>query len=107
MKPNIRKIVTYDEEVLVEGFRKADRPWRMFAVAAVVSNPWAGRYVDDLRAEILAYGPILGELLTSRMIALAGGGDAIEAYGKAAVVGLDSERKFRPDKVALLSTISS
>ncbi len=91
MKPNIRKIVTYDEEVLVEGFRKADRPWRMFAVAAVVSNPWAGRYVDDLRAEILAFGPILGELLTSRMIALAGGGDAIEAYGKAAVVGLDGE----------------
>ncbi len=91
MEPNIRKIVTFDEEVLVEGFRKADRPWRMFAVAAVLSNPWAGRYVEDLRPEILAYGPILGEVLTSRMIALAGSGEAIEAYGKAAVVGLDGE----------------
>ncbi len=91
VEPSIRKIVTYDEEVLVEGFRKAERPWRMFAVAAVVSNPWAGRYVEDLRPEILSFAPILGEELTSRMIALAGSGDAIEAYGKAAVVGLDGE----------------
>ncbi|WP_170532920.1 MULTISPECIES: amino acid synthesis family protein [Ruegeria] len=91
MQPNIRKIVTYDEEVLVEGFREADRPWRMFAVAAVVTNPWAGRYVEDLRPEILSFAPVLGEELTGRMIALAGSGDAIEAYGKAAVVGLDGE----------------
>ncbi|WP_170375039.1 amino acid synthesis family protein [Ruegeria atlantica] len=91
MQPNIRKIVTYDEEVLVEGFREADRPWRMFAVAAVITNPWAGRYVEDLRPEILSFAPVLGEELTGRMIALAGSGDAIEAYGKAAVVGLDGE----------------
>ncbi|SMO45253.1 amino acid synthesis family protein [Ruegeria faecimaris] len=91
MQPNIRKIVTFDEEVLVEGFRAAERPWRMFAVAAVVSNPWAGRYVEDLRPEILAYGPVLGQMLTDRMVTLAGGGEVIEAYGKAAVVGLDGE----------------
>ncbi|MBE1283664.1 MAG: amino acid synthesis family protein [Rhodobacteraceae bacterium] len=91
MTPDIRKIVTFDEETLVEGFRPADRPWRMFAVAAVVRNPWAGRYVEDLGPEIRAYGPVLGQELTRRMIALAGSGDAIEAYGKAAVVGLDGE----------------
>lgn len=91
MQPNIRKIVTFDEEVLVEGFRAAERPWRMFAVAVVVSNPWAGRYVEDLRPEILAYGPVLGQMLTDRMVTLAGGGEMIEAYGKAAVVGLDGE----------------
>lgn len=91
MEPEIRKIVTFDEEVLIEGFRKAETPWRMFAVAAVVKNPWAGRYVEDLKPEIYAYGPELGVLLTDRMIALAGGGDQIEAYGKAAVVGLDGE----------------
>ncbi|WP_282027442.1 amino acid synthesis family protein [Ruegeria faecimaris] len=91
MQPNIRKIVTFDEEVLVEGFRAAERPWRMFAVAAVVSNPWAGRYVEDLRPEILAYGPVLGQMLTDRMVTLEGGGEVIEAYGKAAVVGLDGE----------------
>ena len=63
----------------------------MFAVAAVVKNPWAGRFVPDLKPEIHAYGPVLGEMLTARMIALAGSGDAIEAYGKAAVVGLNGE----------------
>lgn len=91
MEPEIRKIVTYDEEVLIEGFRAASEPWRMFAVAAVVTNPWSGRYVEDLNTEIRAMGPILGELLTDRMITLAGSGDNIEAYGKAAVVGLDGE----------------
>jgi len=91
MEPEIRKLVTYDEEVLIEGFRAAATPWRMFAVAAVVRNPWAGRYVEDLKPEIQAYGPPLGALLTDRIIALAGSGDAIEAYGKAAVVGLDGE----------------
>lgn len=91
MTPKIRKIVTYDEEVLVEGFKQAEKPWRMFAVAAIVTNPWAGKFVEDLKPEIQAYGPVLGEMMTARMIALAGSGDAIEAYGKSAVVGLNGE----------------
>lgn len=91
MDPEIRKIVTYDEETLIEGYRVSKTPWRMFAVAAVVRNPWAGRFVEDLKPDIMAYGPKLGEMMTQRMIALAGSGDAIEAYGKAAVVGLNGE----------------
>ena len=91
MTPEIRKIVTFEEEILIEGFKAAETPWRMFAVAAVITNPWAGRYVEDLKPEILAYGPPLGEMLTKRMINLAGSGEAIEAYGKAAIVGLDGE----------------
>ncbi len=91
MDLQIRKLVTYDEETLIEGYKPAAAPWRMFAVAAVVKNPWAGRFVEDLRPEIRAYGPVLGERLTQRIIALAGSGDAIEAYGKAATVGLDGE----------------
>ncbi|MCD9147901.1 amino acid synthesis family protein [Pseudophaeobacter flagellatus] len=91
MKPEIRKIVTYDEEIFIEGFRETDKPWRMFAVAAVLRNPWAGRFVEDLTPQIKAYGPVLGEMMTKRMIDLAGNGAAIEAYGKAAVVGLDGE----------------
>lgn len=91
MQPEIRKIVTYDEEVWIEGFKPADTPWRMFAVAAIVKNPWAGRFVEDLKPEIHAYGPVLGDMMTKRMIALAGSGEAIEAYGKAAVVGVNGE----------------
>jgi len=89
--PEIRKIVTYDEEVLIEGFKPAEKPWRMFALAAIVKNPWAGRFVEDLKPEIMAYGPLLGEMMSERMIALAGSGEHIEAYGKSAVVGLDGE----------------
>ncbi len=91
MAPEIRKFVTYDEEVLIEGFRAVGTPWRMFAVAAVIRNPWSGRFVEDLRPEIQSIGPVLGAALTERMVTLAGSGTAIEAYGKAAVVGLDGE----------------
>lgn len=91
MSVEIRKIVTFDEEILVEGYKSVESPWRLYAVAAVITNPWAGRFVDDLKPEILSIGPELGELLTTRIINLAGGGDAIEAYGKAAVVGLNGE----------------
>lgn len=91
MSLEIRKFVQFDEETLIEGFKKAEPPLRMFAVAAVVKNPWAGRFVEDLTTEIRSYGPELGALLTQRILDLAGGGDAIEAYGKAAVVGLNGE----------------
>jgi len=91
MPAEIRKIVTFDEEVFIEGFKAAEKPWRMFAVAAVITNPWAGRFVENLKPEIQSIGPELGEILTQKMIALSGGGDQIEAYGKAAVVGLNGE----------------
>ena len=87
----IRKYVVYDEETLIEGFRKAETPLRMFAVAAVIENPWAGEYIEDLKPEILSIAPPLGKELTERITNLVGGGDRIEAYGKAAVVGLDGE----------------
>ncbi len=95
MHPEIRKIVTYEDETLVEGFKAASSPWRMFAVCAVLNNPWAGRFVEDLTAEIQSFGPQLGQLLTDRMLALVGKKDTddgtIEAYGKAAIVGLNGE----------------
>ena len=92
MELKIRKLVTFDEEIRFEGERKAEPVLRMIAVAAVLKNPWAGRgYVEDLKPEIRAFGPILGKTLTDRIIGLAGGGDKIEAYGKAAIAGLDCE----------------
>ncbi len=91
LKPEIRKLVTFEEETLIEGYKSADTPLRMFAVAAVITNPWAGRYVEDLKPEIQAFGPVLGKLLTDKITSLASGADKIEAYGKAAVVGLNGE----------------
>jgi len=92
MKLEVRKIVAYEEEVFLEGGRLCTPPLRLFGVAAVVKNPWAGHgYVEDLKPEIRAFGPVLGKELTDRIIKLAGGGDKIEAYGKAAMSGLDCE----------------
>lgn len=92
MSLRIRKLVTFDEDVLYEGEKEANPPLRLIGVAAVVKNPWAGRgYVEDLRPEIKSMGPQLGKLLTDRIIELAGGGDKIEAYGKACMAGTDCE----------------
>ena len=92
MLPELRKIVTFDEDIHREGAREANPPLRMIGVAAVVANPWAGRgYVEDLSPDIRRMAPPLGQLLTERLIALAGSGDAIEAYGKACIAGTDCE----------------
>jgi hypothetical protein len=92
MSAEIRKIVTHIDETLIEGGKAAGTPWRMVAVAAVVKNPWAGKgFVDDLKPEILAHAPILGEILVPRVLDACGGGDKVLAYGKSAVVGLNGE----------------
>lgn len=88
----IRKVVSYTEEVRVDGGKKASSPLRLFGVAAVLTNPWAERgFVEDLRPEISSYAPELGVLLTEALLGIAGSGDAVEAYGKAAVVGTSGE----------------
>lgn len=90
--PELRKLVTYDEEIHRDGDRAADPALRLIAVAAVVRNPWAGRgYVQDLSPEIARIAPVLGKVLTDRLVALAGSGEAIEAYGKAAMGGTEAE----------------
>jgi hypothetical protein len=94
MELKIRKLVNYEEEIRLEGGRAASPPLRMLGVAAVITNPWAGRgHVEDLKPEIRAYAPILGSLLTERIVAMAGGAGRIEAYGKAALAGLDCEQE--------------
>jgi hypothetical protein len=88
----VRKLVRYVEETRIEGGRAAEKPLQMIGIAAVVANPWAGRgYVEDLRPEILALAPPLGDLLVENLLTIAGSGDAVEAYGKAAVVGMSGE----------------
>ena len=88
----LRKIVTYVEETYVEGGREAAKPLKLMAAAAVIRNPWAGQdFVEDLRPEIHAVAPVLGETLTRAILDLAGSGEAVEGYGKAAVVGTSGE----------------
>lgn len=92
MSAQIRKTLINIETTLVEGGRAAAAPLKLITAAAVVKNPWAGRgYVEDLRPEIHAVAPELGAVLTGMILDAAGSGAAVEAYGKAAVVGLDGE----------------
>ena len=92
MGPEIRKIVTHIDETLIEGGKAAATPWRMVAVAAVIANPWAGKgFVEDLKSDILRLAPPLGDVMVPLVLEAAGGADAIEAFGKAAVVGTAGE----------------
>jgi hypothetical protein len=88
----VRKVVTVVEDVLVEGRKPVPRPFRMVAVAAVLANPWPVRdHAVDLRPTILRLAPELAELLVPRAITAIGGSAAIEAYGKAGLVGAAGE----------------
>ena len=88
----IRKTASFTETTFIEGGRRAERPGLMAAAAAVIVNPWAGRgFVEDLRPEILGYAPALGDMLVPMLLQLLGGGDKVEAYGKAAVCGVNGE----------------
>ena len=46
MKLEIRKIVSFVDDTLIEGGRAAPRPLRMAASAVVIRNPWAGGFVE-------------------------------------------------------------
>lgn len=91
MSADIRKIVTIVDEIQREMGRPVDPPTRRAVAAAVIANPFAGRYAEDL-GELTAIGEELGELLTLRCVAALGieGGKA-ESYGKAAIVGEGGE----------------
>jgi hypothetical protein len=92
MTMQLRKIVTFTETTLIEGVRKAHQPLQLFAAAAVLTNPWYGRgFVEDLKPEIHAVAPELGALLTAEILKLVGSGEAVEGYGKAAIVGTSGE----------------
>ncbi|WP_139004127.1 amino acid synthesis family protein [Arthrobacter crystallopoietes] len=87
---NVRKIVTLVEETLTEGGRPVEPNARVVVVAAIIENPWHGQgFVEDLTAGIDAVASDIGELLAPRVVKKLGGN--VEAYGKAAIVGLDGE----------------
>jgi len=91
MKAKIRKIVTIVEETRSEMGRPIDPPTRRAAAVAVIENPFAGRYVEDL-ADLVDIGEELGEVLARRAVeALGVEGPAAESYGKAAAVGENGE----------------
>lgn len=92
MLKELRKIVTFDEDIYSEGGKEADPILRIIGVAAVLSNPWKNQgFVEDLQPEIKRIAPVMGKALTDRLISMVGSGEKIEAYGKAALAGTRCE----------------
>lgn len=88
----IRKIHVAIEDLYLEADRAVDPPLRTIIVAAVMRNPWADiAYSEDLRTEIRRFASPLGIILGERLIEAAGSPDAIQAYGKSSIVGLNGE----------------
>ena len=65
----IRRVYAVSEEVLREGGRAVGQPVKRVAVAAVITNPFAGQIVDELDL-LIGFGEELGDLLTGRAVAL-------------------------------------
>ena len=87
----IRKIMTVVEETRIEMGRTIDPPTRRAAAVAVIENPFAGTYVEDL-APLMDIGAELGGLLGEKCVAALGIQPAeAESYGKAALVGENGE----------------
>jgi hypothetical protein len=88
---SIRKFCVFQEDVHFDQ-RALAKPFRHVIVAAVIKNPWAGQgYVADLKPAVAEIAPVVGGMLAERAAAILGGAANIEAFGKAAAVGLNGE----------------
>jgi hypothetical protein len=88
---DIRKIVTIREEIFHEGGPPASVPLIRGAVAAILKNPYAGRYEPDILPLMQALEPV-GLDMAKRLVAAMGVEPGrIEGYGKGAIVGAAGE----------------
>lgn len=86
----VRKLVTLVQETQAEGGEPLSSPATVAFAGAVITNPWAGRgFVEDLSPSINESAPRLAELLVPRLISVLD--RPVEAYGKAAIVGVNGE----------------
>ena len=87
---DVRKLVCTVEDVWHDGGPRLAAPRRRGSLAAVVKNPYAGRYVEDIQPMMEALKP-LGREMARRLVEALGGAAHIESYGKGALVGLAGE----------------
>ena len=87
MTAQIRKIIVQVDEVHIEMGRAISPPTRRALAMAVIHNPLAGSYSENLD-ELIAIGEELGALLGNKCVkALGIAPSAAHSYGKAAIVG--------------------
>ncbi|HVZ02090.1 MAG TPA: amino acid synthesis family protein [Dongiaceae bacterium] len=86
----IRKTFLNIETVHHEGGPTSPEPLKLGAIGAVIDNPYAGRYVEDL-GPLAAEAREIAKTLAPQLIAALGGSERIQAYGKGAIVGVNGE----------------
>lgn len=96
----IRKHFTVIEEINSEKGKTDGAPLRKVGVVAIVKNPYAGAYQEDLNP-LIEESKAIAEFVTSKAVE-AMGDFPVESYGKGAVVGLDGEQEHG---VAMLTTV--
>lgn len=83
----VRKFLVSVEDIFHEGGPVAVAPYRRGAVLAVIDNPYAGKYYDNIQPFMDDLKP-LGLAMAKKLLAAFGcEAKAIEGYGKAAIVG--------------------
>jgi hypothetical protein len=87
----LRKIVTVVEEIFHEFGPPPPTSLKMGAIAAVLKNPYAGRYVPDIMPLMDALKPFGLDMSRRLLGALGGDPKAIQGFGKGAIVGAAGE----------------
>jgi hypothetical protein len=87
----VRSFHTSIEHKLIEAGRAGETPLRKVAAIAVIENPYAGRYTEDLKPLIDASADLGRELAALAVRAMEPYG--AESYGKAAIVGVGGEQE--------------
>ncbi|MDY0882801.1 amino acid synthesis family protein [Dongia soli] len=87
----VRKVLTAVEDTYHEGGPIADKPLRQGSVVAVIHNPYAGQYVEDILPMMEALKPLGLEMARTLVRAMDVAPSVIEGYGKGAIVGADGE----------------
>lgn len=87
---NVRKRILVTEEIFHEGGAPATTPLMRGAAIAVITNPFAGRYVEQIQGFMADLEP-LGLDMARQLVAALGGADRIEGYGKGALIGAAGE----------------
>src|ERR1700685_579094 len=86
----VRKRIITVEEIFHEGGPPVKTPLRRGAGVAVIHNPFAGRYVEEIAGFMDDLKP-LGIQMAQDLVAALGGAKLIEGYGKGAIVGAAGE----------------
>lgn len=82
----LRKTISSIEEIYHEGGPVAKTPIRRAAILAIIENPFAGRYEENIQGFIDDLRP-LGLSMATKLVEMLGGSDQIEGYGKGALIG--------------------